>query len=133
MCLYQFILVTNSGESLGVSGEVTVFTPTIDNAGLFYFCHSGEYILACISLMTNKIEYFSNIIVHLNTYCLVWVFCSFFCWVVCLFWWYVGVFGIFWIWVLCQSNELKYLLLCGFPLTLFLFLFFDDKKVQILM
>ena len=60
-----------SSRLLGVSGEVTVFTPTIDNAGLFYFCHSGEYILACISLMTNKIEYFSNIIGHLNTYCLV--------------------------------------------------------------
>ena len=37
MCLYQFILLTNSGESLGMSGEVTVFSPTIDNADKFIF------------------------------------------------------------------------------------------------
>lgn len=37
MRLYQFILLTNSGESLGVSGEVTIFSLIIDNAGLFIF------------------------------------------------------------------------------------------------
>lgn len=130
MCLYQFILLTNFGESLGMSGEVTVFSPTIDNADKFIFAILVNVFQLVFPWWLIKLNIFSNIFCHLNTYCLVWVFCSFFYWGVCLSWWHVGIFSIFWVWVLCQSNKLQISssLWVSFSLS-----FFDDKKVQILM
>lgn len=132
MRLYQFILLTNSGESPGVSGEVTVFSLTIDNAGLFYFCHSGECILACISLMTNKIEYFFN------------YYWSFEYLLPCLSLLFIFLLGCVSFLMICKSFRYfldmsplsvkwtaNIFLSVGF-LSLFFF-FFDDKKVQILM